>query len=35
MKPNKIAIMYKGVVHFLNRVTCESKHYQIAFETDR
>ena len=21
MKPNKIAIMYKGVVHFLNRVT--------------
>ena len=35
MKPNKIAIMYKGVVHFLNRVTGESKHYQIAFETDR
>ncbi|MDL2305072.1 hypothetical protein LJC72_07005 [Bacteroides sp. OttesenSCG-928-D19] len=35
MKPNKIAIIYKGNMYSLNRVTTESKHYQIAFETDR
>jgi len=35
MKPNKIAITYKSRVYFLDRVTEESKHYQIAFETDR
>ena len=35
MKANKIAITYKGKVYILNRVSGESKHYQIGFKADR
>lgn len=35
MKASKIAITYKSRVYFLDRVTGESKHYQMAFEADR
>ncbi|SHG20679.1 hypothetical protein [Dysgonomonas macrotermitis] len=35
MKAYKITIPYKGRNYTLDRVTGESKHYQIAFETDR
>ena len=35
MKTNKIAITYKSRVYILNRVSGESKHYQIGFEADR
>ncbi len=30
MKPTKIAITYRDKVYFLDRVTAESKHYQIG-----
>ncbi|MDR2948446.1 MAG: hypothetical protein LBV71_04505 [Prevotella sp.] len=35
MKPTKIAITYRNKVYFLDRVTTESKHYQIGFEAGR
>ncbi len=35
MRPDKIAITYKEKVYFLDRVTTESKHYRIAFESGR
>lgn len=35
MKPNQIVITYKSRDYILTRVAGESKHYQIAFETDR
>jgi hypothetical protein len=35
MKPNKIAITYKNQIYILDRVSEESKYYQMAFEADR